>query len=127
MEDLSKLLGREVKIDVAGFGVLAEEAATHASSESSVGVATQPAIIAELQSPKYQASKLGFTEGAHVALHKADQVRIYRVDSVSDTIAVLIEQTMGTDGKVIEVGVQTLMISVFTRGRSLACSRVGVM
>lgn len=111
MKDLSGTLGCDFNIDCLGGVAKPSAAAVERSgkpSQSGAAAAVPPSIV-QMKSLKFQAEKLGFVEGASASLQKSEEVHLYRIDSISDEKAVLIEQKLGEDGVILEVKTDVLV------------------
>ena len=109
--DLSKMMGRP--IEVAEWSTSTQPGKKTGCSPAAGAAASSglvPESVEQMKSKVFQANKIGFLPGAFVTFKASEQVQIWKIASLTDTSASLIEQVGGSEGETKEVTTDALLV-----------------
>ena len=116
VKDLASKAGHQAKelVENSGLQLTSLTAPRGASSSSKLDAGASKAhtkveTVDEMKDKLFQISKLGWTLGAHVQPRDQEDLSTWKIASLTDGVATLIERKDGHDGSTKEVTIQELM------------------
>lgn len=93
----------------APWEVAGAAAPTATKTVGKAAAAAHPDSLTQMSDMAFQAGKVGFVVGAHIAKKKAEAVQVYRIDSIEQDVVKATEQLDGHPGEVVELTVETMV------------------